>query len=173
MHTTIGKRRRILKLWRASEEAQARGERGASIKEIAGQVGVSYYQAYNVVRGRVKVKYSPRSDYGRRRRQEEGRRSFDVESMDHLDDFLMHQLTMALEDLNVKSNIEPAERVKILKDIAGLEKARKDRELERYLKRPDAILIARIMRRFNSTLTDDDVIRIFKEESTRLAAEAA
>ena len=143
---------------------------GKKIPEIMTACNASYYQVYNAVSGRVKTKYSPRRDKGIPK-GEKATNAIDMNQFDSVDGFMKHKLMEALKDLNER-RYDAAELVKIIKDVAMIERQINDRELQRYLRRPDAVLIARIMRRLSPALTDDEIIVIFKEEHEKLITES-
>lgn len=164
--TTIGMRRRILQLHR----------QGRSNKVIADTLSISYFQVYNVVGRRVKTNYSPRADKGTKRETYVRTKSVGEVTMkkltqcDNIYDFLQAQLMQALGDLQ-KRKLNAADRVKVLKDVSYIQRNIKTLELEEYIQRPDALLIARIMRRFDHSLSDDDIIKVYREEYEKLKAD--
>ena len=169
-HTTIGKRKRIRWL---------HFQKGHTIRDCASMVGVSYFQAYNAVKGRVKTGYSSRADKGTKRgpinkghkaEMAEAIRTKSISQSASVSEFFNLQYMKTLEEINNRK-MGVAERAKLLKDLTYAYRNMKQLELEEYIKRPDAILIARIMRRFDQLLTDDDVIRIYREEFEKLQAE--
>jgi hypothetical protein len=163
--TSIPERKKILKFFHQDK---------MSIHEIMDEMNLSYFKVYNVVQGRVKTKYGQRKDKGVSRKvQDEEKLSgqVDLESFNDVHDFMEHQIVLVAHSMN-KTKLGAEERLKLVKDLSAMQKNLQSLRLEKHLQNGNAVLIARIMRRFDPTLSDDDIIRIFKEEQTRLAAEA-
>lgn len=158
MRTTITTRKKILDAFNA----------GNDIQKIMSDMNLSYFQVYNVVTRRVKTSYSRRSDKGSSRRIEFPSKT--LEEFNSPEEYLRYQLYESLKQLNTKS-IPTIERMRILRYSARIEKDIKSWQLENILKRPDAVIIARIMRRFQPSLTDDQIIQIYKEEIEKIARE--
>lgn len=162
--TSIPERKKILKLFKS----------GMDVKEIMDEMNLSYFKVYNVVQGRVKTKYGYRKDKGISRKVTEDEKlaeQVDLEDFNDVHDFLEHQIVLVARSMN-KTRLSAEERLKMVKDLTAQQKNIQAMKLEKHLQNVDAALIARIMRRFNSTLTDDDVIRIFTEEKNKMTMES-
>lgn len=169
VRTTITQRKRILRLF----------NQGRSLRAIAGDEGITYDQAYSIVSGRVKTTFAPRTDKGTTRKHYSRKDSTSMDAArrkaigegESVYEFFRHQLIVAMEKLEKKKNLDPGVHVKILKDISYIKRNIQMLELEKHINRPDAVLIARLMRRFQPALTDDDIIKIYREEYERMIAE--
>ena len=159
MRTTITTRKKILKAFQ---------DEGKEIRQIMAELNLSYFQVYNVIRGRVKTTYASRSDKG-------GKRSFKfptktLEEFNSPEEFLQFQLFETMRQLQ-NTSLAAWQRVKVIKDATRIQRDIRSHQLENMLKRPDAVIIARIMRRFEPKLTDDQIIQIYKEELDKIQRE--
>lgn len=162
--TSIPERRKILKYFK---------EEGLQIHDIMEKMNLSYFKVYNVVQGRVKTGYSNRKDKGISRNGAEDEKlseQVDLDSFNDVFDWMEHQIVLVARSMN-KMKLGADERLKMIKDVAIQQKNIQALKLEKHLQNIDAVLIARIMRRFDANLSDDDIIKIFKEEQTKLTAE--
>ncbi len=162
--TSIPERKKILKLHRD----------GFNIQEIMDEMNLSYFKVYNVIQGRVKTGYSHRSDKGLSRKVKDDERlleQVDLSSFNDVHDFMEHQIVLIARSMN-KTKLGAEERLKMVKDISSMQKNLQALKLEKHLQNIDAVLLARIVRRFDPKLTDDDIIRIVKEEQTKIAKES-
>ncbi|MFZ4620966.1 MAG: helix-turn-helix domain-containing protein [Bacteroidota bacterium] len=162
--TSMPQRKKILKLFKE----------GMDVKEIMDEMNLSYFKVYNVVQGRVKTKYGYRKDKGISRKVAEDEKlseQVDLENFNDVHDFMEHQIVLVARSMN-KTRLSAEERLKMIKDLSSMQKNLQAMKLEKHLQNVDAALIARIMRRFNSTLTDDDIIRIFTEEQQLMTKES-
>jgi hypothetical protein len=136
-------------------------------------LNLSYFKVYNVVQGRVKTKYSYRKDKGMSRKVGEDEKLaevVDLDSFEDVSDFLEHQIVLVARSMN-KTKLSAEERLNMIKDLTGQQKNLQAMRLDKHLKNIDAVLIARICRRFDKDLSDDDIIRIVREEQEKLVAE--
>lgn len=176
MKTNIGLRQKILKLYNELAAKNPNWKKGMFISEIMKETGCSYFQVYNIIGGRVKLNRKPRADKGKKRNksteQSENQEEKELEDFDSIDESLQYHLMQCLKDLHA-TKLLVTEKVKLIKDISALQKNIEARKLEAYMKRPDAVLIIRIMHRFDSSLTDDDVIKIYNEEYEKLQRDVA
>lgn len=164
MKTSIPQRKKILKLFR---------EEKMSIQDIMEEMNLSYFKVYNVVQGRVKTNYSPRADKGVSRSIDEDERmseKVDLENFDDVYGFLEHQIVLVARSMN-KTKLGADERLKMIKDLTAQQKNLQALKLESHLGNTDAVLIARLLRRQKPDLTDDDIIRMVREEQTKLSTE--
>jgi len=127
--------------------------------------GCTYFQCYNAVNGRSKIDYSPRADKGTKRDSgsEPTKVPGKLEDFNSVEHFLKNQLMHCLQELQQKK-IAVGERVRLLKDITQMQNKLQAQELESFIKRPEAVLIIRIMRRLKPKLTDEEMKRIYLEE---------
>lgn len=140
---------------------------GLKPHQIAELAKVNISSVYAILSGRVRTKYPPKT---KKEKREEPK--FELSDFDSEKDYMGYQLQLIMADL-LKPSYDAKMRTDILKNIADIKKRMRDNELEKHLKRPDAILISRIMRRLDNSLTDDDIIRIVKEEQELMKVENA
>ncbi len=162
--TSIPERKKILRLHKE----------GLNIQEIMDEMSLSYFKVYNVVQGRVKTGYAYRKDKGMSRKvqgDEKLSEQVDLESFSDVHDFMEHQIVLVARTMN-KTKLGADERLKMIRELSALQKNLQALKLEKHLQSIDAVLVARIMRRFDPKLTDDDIIKIVKEEETKLAKES-
>ena len=145
-----------------------------SVQDLARQYGVNTPTIRNILAGRVKLSKSSRRDKGLKKGAPRDLSGVDpAESLDAGWDMRQHleyQSTKLLEDLVVK-RINIIDKSKILDIIARIQKQLKAQEIEAHIKRTDAQVIARIIRRYVPDATDTDVIKIFREELDRWQVE--
>lgn len=156
---TPAKKKKIYKLFHDKE---------LNIPEIAELENVTYWQVYRIINGETKLDGSPRSDKGKSRSSvsESGEVEivkWSLEDFKDLDDFQLFLLMSALEDAATK-NIDPLDKVKLVKDIEIIQTKIQQRQLKENIRRPDAEVIARIIRRFKPDASSKDVVQIYKEE---------
>lgn len=161
--TNIGTREKIIKLYNTIP-----GSNHGKIPKIMNMTGLTYWQVRNAIAGRVKLERSPRSDKGTTRNNStklEGARVSEkkVTDFSSVEEFLEYQL---LELSNELSDYEftPSGRAKLIKEIAGISAKLKQQKIEGFIRRPEAVLIVRIMKRLEPDLTDDEIQKIYKEE---------
>jgi len=161
--TSIPERKKILRL----------SKEGFSIQEIMDEMNLSYFKVYNVVQGRVKTRYTYRKDKGISRKVREDEKlaeQVDLQNFADVHDFMEHQIVLVARTMN-KTKLGAEERLKMIKDLSAMQKNLQSLRLEKHLQNIDAVLLTRIMRRFDPKLSDDDIIRIVREEQTKLAKE--
>jgi transposase len=161
--TSIPERKKILRLHKE----------GFSIQEIMDEMNLSYFKIYNVVQGRVKTRYAYRKDKGISRKVRDDEKlaeQVDLENFADVHDFMEHQIVLVARTMN-KTKLGAEERLKMIKDLSSMQKNLQSLRLEKHLQNIDAVLLTRIMRRFDPKLSDDDIIRIVREEQTKLAKE--
>ncbi len=157
---TMAKRKKILNLFH---------DKDMNINQIAEEENVTYWQVYRIISGQTKLNGTPRADKGfsrknlRKEDEEFTPPKWTLEDFKDLDDFQLFLLMSALEDA-ASSNLEPAEKVKLVKDIEIIQTKITQRQLKGNIRRPDAEVIARIVRRFNPKATDKEIVAIYKEE---------
>ena len=79
-------------------------------------------------------------------------------------DLIKSQMTVCVQQL-YSENLTAASRMKLLKQLASLQKDVQATELEKHMTHIDAKIIAAIIRRFKPDADNDEIIRIYKEES--------
>lgn len=154
---TPSKRRKIYKLFHQKE---------LSINEIQELENVTFWQVYRIVNGQTKLDGSPRSDKGKSRSNKSGYNEtvkWSVEDFKDLDDFQLFLMMSALEDA-ATAKLSPQDKVKLVKDIETIQTKIQQRQLQSNIRRPDAEVIARIIRRFKPKATNQEIVAIYKEE---------
>ncbi len=156
---TASKKRKIYKLFY---------EKDATIPQIAEYENVTYWQVYRIVNGQTKIDGSARSDKGSSRSAvgKDGdiiEAKWSIDDFKDLDDFQLFLLMSALEDA-ATSKLSPSAKVALVKDIEIVQTKITQRQLKGNIKRPEAEVIARIIRRFKPDATDVDIINIYTEE---------
>lgn len=91
----------------------------------------------------------------------------DLSDFTSIDKFIEHQLTVILAQLNDKK-VTLEKRTFLVKHITEINKKLKAQQLDMHLKNADAKLVIAIMRRLKSDLTDDEILKVFAEESEKL-----
>jgi hypothetical protein len=162
--TNIGQRQKILKVYNQLPEKEK------SVKKVMDITGLTYFQVFNVLNGRVKLDRSPRADKGASRKNvSEGSILSNKKPDDFtsLEEFLEYQLTISARDL-IKRKYLPDVRIKLLKEITMMKQKLESQKLEGWLRKPEAILIIRIMKRLNPKLEDSEIKKIYAEEYEKI-----
>jgi len=140
-----------------------------SAHDLANVYQVPVATVYNILSGRVKMDKGPRKDKGTVKGPQPTRCRGIPDVQNLLDggaesrELLEMQTISVLTELGSK-RMNLIDRTKVLSDISRIQRQLKEQEIESHIKRADAQVIARIVRRFLPTATDADVIKIFREE---------
>lgn len=156
-HITASKRRKIYKLFH---------EGNIEIAQIAEMENVTYWQVYRCVNATVKLDGSPRSDKGRKRKNKDGKPiqpKWSLDDFADLDDFQLFILMDTLEDL-ASEDLTAMEKIELVKNIETIQTKIQQRQLQNNMRRPDAELISRIIRRFKPDATNKEIVQIYAEE---------
>ncbi|MCE7856910.1 MAG: hypothetical protein DYG97_10250 [Ignavibacteria bacterium CHB3] len=162
--TNIGLRQKIIKVFNHLPEKEK------TIKKVMDLTGCTYFQVYNALNGRVKLDRSPRADKGSSRKNpadESPISNAKPEQFETLEEFLEYQLTVSARDL-AKRKYLPDVRIKLLKEITMMKQKLEAQKLEGWLRKPEAILIIRIMKRLNPKLEDSEIKKIYAEEYEKI-----
>ncbi|MFA5322933.1 MAG: DUF1804 family protein [Smithella sp.] len=81
-----------------------------------------------------------------------------------LADMIKSQASLCVQQL-YQEDLKGSERLKLLKQLAAIQKDIQQTELERHMYHLDAKTVSLIIRRFKPDATDDEIIKIFAEES--------
>lgn len=87
-----------------------------------------------------------------------------IASEEEPDNVLALQFRFAISQLEADKDMNVADRVVLLDKLASIRKLIQQIELEGHIKRTDAGVIANIIRRFQPESTNDDVVKIYREE---------
>lgn len=87
-------------------------------------------------------------------------------------ELLKRQLNFCAAQLENDQNMAIANRVDMLYKIMRIRMFLQSVELESHIKRVDADIIGRIVRRFQPEATNDDIIKIYQEEYVKWANQA-
>lgn len=86
-------------------------------------------------------------------------------------ELLKKQVAFILAQIEVNDKMPVTQRTELIRKVLTIKKAIQEIELESHLKRADAILIAAIIKRFLPEASNDDVIKIYREELAKLNLE--
>lgn len=165
--TSIGLRQRIIKVYNQLPE------KDKSIKAVMDKTGCTYFQVYNAISARVKLNRSPRADKGVSRKNPlNGAPPTNAkpEEFETLEEFLEYQLTISARDLSKRKYL-PDVRIRLLKEITMMKSKLDASKLVAWLRKPEAILIIRIMKRLNPKLEDGEIKKIYAEEYEKIQRE--
>lgn len=166
LRATVGLRNRIRQLYAKYKDYQ----------KVMDETGCTYWQAYNAVNFRVKLDRSPRADKGLSRANPEKNKIVIPSKAPHefksLEDFLEYKLAFCANKLG-KTSSDVTTEIKIIKEIASIKKDLDARRLESWIKRPEAILIIRIMKRLNPKLGEEEIQKIYREEYEKVQRDLA
>jgi len=82
-------------------------------------------------------------------------------------DLIKSQMAVCVQQLYA-DNLTGTERIKLLKQLSSLQKDIQSMELEKHMTHLDAKIVSAIIRRFKPDADNDEIIRIFKEESANV-----
>jgi len=153
LKTTKHKRDQFLKLHKEGKE----------IKEIMELTGCSYFQVYNVIRGRVAT-VPPAKQEGD---DEPTELPVNLEEFQDTESFIEYQITLLMNQISSKK-LNLSARASALRQLVLIQSDFKKIKLENMIKRPNGVLIVNIMRRLNPDLTDDQILKIIAEETEKL-----
>lgn len=91
----------------------------------------------------------------------------DLSDFISIEKFIEHQLTVVIAQLNDKK-LTLEKRTFLIKSITEINKKLKAQLLENHLKNANARLIICIMRRLQPEISDEEIMKIFKEESEKM-----
>jgi predicted DNA-binding protein YlxM (UPF0122 family) len=144
-----------------------------SVESIADTYKVPPGTIYNILQQRVKLDKSPRADKGSKKGIQlpklptTDKLIRDGEPIETLLEIQAANTLIAIE----KAKLTIVEKAKILETVARIQKQIHEQKIENHLKRPDAQVIARIVRRFMPEASEADVIKIFREELEKWKSE--
>ncbi len=170
MQTSITMRKKILAHWETDQFLSITDALEDFQKKYP---EITYFKYYNVVKRRVKTKYSYRPDKGKSRKyNDDAKKKYEVDlyKFDDVEEFLEYQTGVLADEVN-HSTLNIDDRLKHVKEIVTIRTRLQKLKLEKHIGRADAMLISRLMRRFDANLSNDDIIRIVKEEEAKLQAE--
>lgn len=153
---TPGKRRKIRKLFFNPEDGIKR-----SINRIAGEENVTYFQAYRAISGELKLDGSPRADKGKRRGTKGKEPRFNINDFEDVDDFTFFMLMEALAQ-SAEEKSSAKEKVSIVKEIENIVTKQQQRQLTNKMRRPDAEVIAILIRKFEPSADYKRVVELYK-----------
>ena len=130
----------------------------ATIGEIAGKYKCTYAQARNALQ-QYKAGMLNRE---RPRKQDVSKILRDNKSSD----LFQKQFDLSLAMLEKDDRMPVGDRVVLLDKLAGINKTLQQISLQNHLKRTDAELIARVIRRYEPEASDETIIKIYHEELT-------
>jgi len=88
------------------------------------------------------------------------------------EDIIKSQYHTALAGLESDRQIPAIDRINALEKLARTRKLLQSVELTEHIKRADADVIGAIIRRYNPDATDEDIIKIYKEELAKIQMES-
>ncbi len=138
---------------------------GTSVTTLAKEYGVSQSVISQIINKRVALAPRSRADKGKKRKQEplsEEIKPLMGTTTESIEEILEYQALTMLQELDIKKVALP-ERAKILDTVARIQRQLHDQKIEKYIKRPDAEIIARIVRTFKPDATDDEIVVIFNK----------
>ena len=138
----------------------------------------SYWQIYNTVNPRLPNDESLRDAEAQGIEFEDEADSLltnlpdeDLASFASVEKFIEHQITVIIAQLNSK-RISLKERTLLIDKLVKINQRNKAQQLEHYLKNASAKLIIRLMRRMNTEITDEEILKAYKEEAENLKKES-
>jgi len=128
----------------------------ATIGEIAGKYNCTYNQARNAI-----------DQYNDGQLNRERPKKPDVSKIlasNSGEELFQKQYNLSLAWLEKDETMPAGERIMLLDKLAGINKTLQQISLQNHLKRTDAELIARIVRRYEPEASDEQIIKIYHEE---------
>lgn len=130
-----------------------------TIPEIAQQFKVSYGQVKGAI-DRYNKGLLGRSTQGNYQKK----KILEILKTQNDETVFKEQYNMALAQLSDEKIATSGERIKLLDQLVGIRKVLQQIELEGHIKRADAGIIKAIIRRYEPNASDDDIIKIYREE---------
>lgn len=131
----------------------------ATIGEIAKRFNCTYNQARNAIKqydaGMFNRDRPPKKDLS------------NILKNNTTEELLKKQYDKALAQLEVDDGIMAADRISYLDKLANINKSLQQVSLQNHLKRADAEVIARIIRRYEPEADDARIIAVYREEMER------
>jgi|GEM_PF-3266425 hypothetical protein len=84
-----------------------------------------------------------------------------------IEKFVEHMVGVIASQINEK-RVTLDKRVEILRKLTFINKTNKAQLMENHLKNPNARIVISLMRRMKPDISDEEIIRIYKEESERI-----
>ncbi len=81
---------------------------------------------------------------------------------------LKNQISLVITQLHNNDKLSPSNRINLLRKVVSIKKMLQSIELQNHLSRVDAEIIKAIILRFLPKATDEDIIKIYNEEVTKL-----
>ena len=81
---------------------------------------------------------------------------------------LESQIHKILTELEVDQDMPASSRVELLQQVMNVKEKFQKTQLAAHLRKPDAKIVAAIIRRFLPGASDEDIIKIFNEEKEKL-----
>lgn len=128
-----------------------------NIKDISLKFNVTYNQAYSAIQ-----KYKA----GLLKQPKPKKDAPPPKELLELDtvEILKKTYHAAVAELNVCSDVRISDKITMLDKAFSMRKTLQQIELEGHIKKTDAAIIAAIIRRFAPDSTDEDIIKIYREE---------
>jgi len=156
------------------------GKQYDEIKRLLKPMNVTTNQIANIATRRVKLKNTKREDAGKKRvpfsvdkkvRREISatKKQMRINQSVELpfEQRMRTALSEALTDLE-NSKLQVDDRITNLRNLSIIDERLHEREIESHLKRYDAQLIKALIRRFIPEVTDEDVLKIYREELAKM-----
>lgn len=152
---TLGTKKKIWKLFYNDKK---------SIQAIVAELGVTYWQVYRVVNSQVKLNGKPRTDKGKSRSgQTKEKASWTINDFEDIDDFATFMMMEALEQ-SAKEKTSAKEKLDIAQKVNSIQTKIMERQLAGKLRRADAEVIARVIKRFLPDADYKQCVEIYAEE---------
>lgn len=130
--------------------------------------GLTRQDVYNIKNNRVKLEQKPRADKGQSRMKPEDYAPLDPNTP--FDELMDEQVRFTLIDIRGRTQIDPIDRAATLERLTRVKRHILAAKLVGQLKRSDAELFARVIRRFMPEATDEQIVLIYHEERALLEA---
>lgn len=148
-----------LKVRRGIKEMLGEGKTRAQIKLKYKRYNPTDSQINAIKYGRVKLTAEPRTDA----HDSPVGAEQPVHTGKTVTELLKDNLLTNLEDMQTRSNILPGDRAFMLEKLARVDRHIKSSELESALGRRDSAVIAALVRMYEPSATDEDIVRIYKQ----------
>lgn len=130
--------------------------------EVAAEFGVTYDQARTAHKQHTSGALRTSKSRSKRGKVEE------IITTTTADELIERQHLAALAELELDKKLGVSDRIEMLDTLCRIAKSSRTMRLEAHLKRLDAGVIARIVRRYEPDATDERVIEVYREETELL-----
>lgn len=129
-------------------------------------------ETFNITEAQARYSLQKYSDFALMQNTKNGRQIISGIIGDFIDEekVISSQMTVILSELESNAEMAASSRLQMMNNYLTLKNKYQSLKLVKHLKGIDASIVASIIRRYEPNATDEDVIKIFKEELAKVTA---